>query len=544
MNDIVLAIVELLSGVGVFLIAFKVLSESIEKLASSGLKRLFNKTSKNRFIGVGIGALVTAIIQSSGATTIMIVGFVNAGVMNLFQATAMIMGANIGTTITAQIVALQSFDITAYIILFTFIGAFITMICKKDKSKTIGLLLAGFGLVFVALSIMSNSMSIFKESPYILELLQKVNNPFVLMIIGALLTAILQSSSAVTTIIISIVGAGISIGTTPNAVLFLILGTNIGTCVTALISSIGASVNAKRASLIHLLFNVFGSIIFAIVLLLWKNFMVDTLQKWFTSPATQIAMFHTLFNVISTLIFIGFISMFVKLSEIIIKNKKEEKKTTYLDERFIHTPSIAIDQSIKETVRLGEIAMEALDLAIINFIKKDTTKEDEIREKIADCEIINREIVSFLVKVSSQDITVQDEKTISALHYSLNDFIRESEIADNIIKYTKSVINCDIEFSDTVNKSIEELQVMLRKQFSNIKEVMLTSNYALIPKIKELEDSIDNMRSRLIDGHIKRLEEGICKPQSSGVFINLISNLERAGDHLDYIADVMSNTQG
>lgn len=544
MNDIVLAIVELLSGVGVFLIAFKVLSESIEKLASSGLKRLFNKTSKNRFIGVGIGALVTAIIQSSGATTIMIVGFVNAGVMNLFQATAMIMGANIGTTITAQIVALQSFDITAYIILFTFIGAFITMICKKDKSKTIGLLLAGFGLVFVALSIMSSSMSIFKESPYILELLQKVNNPFVLMIIGALLTALLQSSSAVTTIIISIVGAGISIGTTPNAVLFLILGTNIGTCVTALISSIGASVNAKRASLIHLLFNVFGSIIFAIVLLVWKNFMADTLQKWFTSPATQIAMFHTLFNVISTLIFIGFISMFVKLSEIIIKNKKEEKKTTYLDERFIHTPSIAIDQSIKETVRLGEIAMEALDIAIINFIKKDMTKEDEIREKIADCEIINREIVSFLVKVSSQDITVQDEKTISALHYSLNDFIREAEIADNIIKYTKSVINCDIEFSDTVNKSIEELQVMLRKQFRNIKEVMLTSNYTLIPQIKELEDSIDNMRSRLIDGHIKRLEEGICKPQSSGVFINLISNLERAGDHLDYIADVMSNTQG
>ncbi len=543
MNNIILAIVELLSGIGVFLLAFKVLSESIEKLASSGLKHLLNKTSKNRFIGVGIGALVTAIIQSSGATTIMIVGFVNAGVMDLFQATAMIMGANIGTTITAQIVALQSFDITAYIVIFTFIGIFMSMLCKKDKTKTIGLLLTGFGLVFVALSIMSNSMTIFKESPYIIELLQKVNNPFVLILIGTILTALLQSSSAVTTILISIVASGISIGTTPNAILFIILGTNIGTCVTALISSIGASVNAKRASLIHLLFNIFGSVLFIVVLLLWKNFMIDTLQKWFNSPATQIAMFHTFFNVISTILFIGFISVFVKLSKLIIKDKKEEKKTTYLDDRFINTPGIAIAQGIKETVRLGEIAMDALDLAINDFLKKSIDKEEKIREMISDIEIINREIVSFLVKVSSHDITQNDEKVISALHYSLNDFIREAEIADNVIKYTKLVIKNDIEFSETVNKSIEELKQMLKEQFKNIKSIMLNADYSIIMQVKSLEDKIDNMRSSLIDGHIKRLEEGVCKPQSSGVFINLISNLERAGDHLDYIADTMKATQ-
>lgn len=543
MNDIVLAIVELLSGVGVFLLAFKILSESIEKLASSGLKHLFNKTSKNRFIGVGIGALVTAIIQSSGATTIMIVGFVNAGVMDLFQATAMIMGANIGTTITAQIVALNSIDIVGYIVIFTFIGIFMTMICKKDKTKTLGLLLAGFGLVFVALSIMSSSMNIFKDSPFIIEILQTVDNPFLLILIGAILTALLQSSSAVTTIVISMVSAGISIGISPNAVLFVILGTNIGTCITALISSIGASVNAKRASLIHLLFNVFGSILFIVILLIWKNFMVDTLQQWFDSPATQIAMFHTLFNVISTVLFVGFINVFVKLSKLIIKDKKEEKKTTYLDDRFIHTPSIAINQGIKETVRLGEIAMNALDKSISNFIKKDLGEETSIRDMIADIEIINREIVTFLVKVSSQDVTESDEKVISALHYSLNDFIRLAEIADNMIKYTKNVINNDIEFSESVNKSIQELQEMLNNQFNNIKTIMLDSNYTIMPDVKELEEKIDNMRSSLINGHIKRLEEGICKPQSSGVFINLISNLERAGDHLDYIADIMQATQ-
>ena len=254
-------------------------------------------------------------------------------------------------------------------------------------------------------------------------------------------------------------------------------------------------------------------------------------------------MFHTLFNVISTLLFVGFINVFVKLSKVIIKDKKEEKKTTYIDDRFVHTPSIAINQGIKETVRLGEIAMNALDKSISDFIKKDINEESTIRDMIADIEIINREIVSFLVKVSSQEVTESDEKVISALHYSLNDFIRLAEIADNMIKYTKNVINNDIVFSESVNKSIQDLQQMLNNQFNNIKTIMLESDYSIMPEVKELEEKIDNMRSSLINGHIKRLEEGICKPQSSGVFINLISNLERAGDHLDYIADIMQTTQ-
>ena len=542
MNDIILAIIELLGGMGAFLLGFKVLSESIEKLASAGLKRLFNKTSKNRFIGVGIGALVTAIIQSSSATTVMIVGFVNAGVMNLFQATTMIMGANIGTTITAQIVALQSFDIVAYVAILAFIGIFMNMLGKKDRTKTIGLSLAGLGLVFISLEIMSGSMEAMKESDKVINLLQSVNNPFLLVLIGVGITAIVQSSSAVTTILISMVGAGITIGSDPNAVLFVVLGTNIGTCVTALISSIGASVNARRASLIHLLFNIFGSILFIIILLIWKDFMVDTLQKWFSSPTTQIAMFHTLFNVVSTILFIGFVNVFVKLSELIIKDKKEDKKTTYLDERFIHNPGIAINQAIKETVLLGEFAMNTLDLAITKFIEKSILSEEEIKQKISDIEIVNREIITFLVKVSSQDVTIEDEKTISALHHSLNDFIREAEIADNMVKYTRSAINNNIEFSDSVYESIKKLQGMLKEQFANIKKIMLYSDYSLIGKVKDLEDEIDNMRSSLINGHIKRLEEGTCKPQSSGIFINLISNLERAGDHLDYIADTMVNS--
>lgn len=538
-----MTIIQLLGGIGAFLLGFKILSENIEKLASAGLKRLFNKTSSNRFIGVGIGALVTAVIQSSSATTIMIVGFVNAGVMNLFQATAMIMGANIGTTITAQIVALQSFNVVEFAAILAFIGIFMDMLCKKDKTKTIGLSLAGLGLVFIALEAMAESMSEIKESPMIAEVLQSVNNPFLLLLLGALITGLVQSSSAVTGIIISMVGAGIVIGQEPNSVLFVILGTNIGTCVTALLSSIGASVNARRASLIHLMFNVFGSIIFMTVLLIWKDFMGDTLGRWFSEPTTQIAMFHTLFNVVSTCLFVCIIGVFVKLSQILIKDKKEEKKTTYLDERFMKTPGVAINQAMKETVRLGEIAMETLDLSITKFLERNTSSETAIRTKIEDIEILNREIVAFLVKASAEDVTVKDENTISALHHSLNDFIREAEIADNMLKYTHSVIDNAIEFSDSVNDSIKELQSLLKQQFENIKRIMLNSEYTLMDSVKDVEEKIDNMRNTLIDGHIKRLEEGKCKPQSSGVFINLISNIERAGDHLDYIADIMYNAK-
>ena len=349
--DYVYAFVQLLSGLGAFLIGFKILSENIEKLANSGLKKLFNKTSKNRFLGVLIGLVVTAIIQSSGTTTVMIVGFVNAGLMNLFQATAMIMGANIGTTITAQIVALNSFNIAKFLIVFCFIGIFGSMIVKSEKSKTIFLCLAGLGLVFLSLDLMVSSMNGFKDSETIRNLLSSISNPFVLFLIGIVFTALLQSSSALTTIIISMVTANLVIGNGGNSVLYIILGSNIGSCVTALLSSIGASTNAKRASFIHFFFNVTGSLIFIVLLLCIPSFMDNTFVKWFSQPGTQIAMFHTFFNVACTLIFLPFVNVFVKISEFVIKDKKEEKTTSLLDERFLKTPTIAINQAIKETLK-------------------------------------------------------------------------------------------------------------------------------------------------------------------------------------------------
>ena len=328
MNEHIVNIIMMLAACGGFLIGFKLLSDNMEKLAGNSLKRLFNKTSEKRLIGVGIGAVSTAVVQSSGVTTVMVVGFVNAGIMSLYQAATVIMGANIGTTVTAQIAALGSFDIAPIFISLLFIGVMMEMFFKDDKIKSIGFALAGLGLIFFGLEIMSDSMSVYKEMPAVKDFLGNMNNPFVLLLFGIVFTALLQSSSAVTTVIIGMASVGLYIGGTAgtNSVLFVILGSNIGSCVTALISSIGTSVNARRASIIHLLFNVTGALLFMVMLLLWKDFYKVTFVSWFPEPSTQIAMFHTFFNIFCTLLFLPFTNLLVKLSEKIIAEKKQTEK--------------------------------------------------------------------------------------------------------------------------------------------------------------------------------------------------------------------------
>lgn len=537
MMEYIYAFLALLGGLGALLIGFKLLSDNIEKLANSGLRKLFNKTVDNPFVGVGIGALVTAVIQSSSATTVMIVGFVNAGIITLYQATALIMGANIGTTITAQIAALNSFDIAKFAIALTAVGAFMEMLLKKDKLKSIGLALCGLGLVFLGLAEMSSSMTIFRNSQAIVNILAYVDNPILLVLIGVGFTALIQSSSAVTTIVISMVSAGLIIGSGGNSALFVILGSNIGTCITALLSSINGNTNAKRASLIHLMFNTFGTVIFVLALMIWKSFSTDILETLFQHPGTQIAMFHTLFNIINTIVFLPFIKVFVKISELLIKDKKEKnQKITFMDERLLATPAVALSQLMKETVRLGDIAVESLNIAIDGFIKKDYDYAAKAHPLIEDVEILNKEIISYLVTVASCDLTIKEEKIISNLHHSLGDFIRLGEIADNIVRYTQIEIENDLIFSDSVFTSLNIMKDKLNELYNMTKEAFLNLDASKLEEIGQVEDEIDTLRTNLINDHIKRLEEGNCKPQSSGIYINLISNLERAGDHIHYIA--------
>ena len=533
-GEILLVLVALLAGVGVFLAGVHFLSDNIEQLANAKIRDLFKKTANNRLVNIGIGAATTAIIQSSGVTTVLIVGFVNVGMMSLFQATSMIMGANIGTTITAHIASLQEFDFTEYVKLLTFVGIMMTMIRKKDNVKSIGFILAGLGMIFIGLDLMKSSMMKIEDT---LEMIFRiVDNPFLLLLIGIVVTALAQSSSATTSIIITMAAAGVSIGDGGNSVLYMILGTNIGSCVTAVMSSFGTNANAKRASLIHLLFNTFGSVIFFIVLLSWKDFNVVTFVRWFPgAEAVQIAMFHTFFNCICTLIFFPFTGVFVKIATLLIKDKEKVEVACSLDDRMLSNPALAIDQSNLEAIKLADISMDAFLSSYDAFLNKNLSKIDEVHKKIDKANALNKCITDYVIKISAKTVG-ENEKFISDLYNNLGDIMRIAEIADNFAKYTKRQIDDNLSFSPEILDKVTVMVNKVNELFNLTKELFVNKNKALIEEIDNIEESIDNMRKALIDEHIERLNSGKCKPENSSIFINMVSNLERLGDHLTYIA--------
>ena len=542
--DVFYAVIKILAGCGAFLLGFKLLSDNMEKIAGNRLKALFNKTSEKKLVGVGMGAVTTAVVQSSSITTVMVVGFVNAGIMTLNQATAVIMGANIGTTITAQIVALQSFDVETLFMSLIFIGVFMEMFSKSDKIKSCGLAFAGLGLVFMGLSVMSDTMKVYTDAnPSIHAMLEKVTNPFLLLGIGIGLTALVQSSSAVTTIVITMAAQGLIIGGGGNSALYIILGSNIGTCVTALISSVGANANARRASLIHLMFNVFGAVIFMILLLCWPTFQQNTFEKWFPYPSTQLAMFHTLFNCVCTILFLPFTKVLVKVATILIpdKKKKVEGETTFMDKRFLSTPALAINQLTKETFRMADMAMETLQTAFNGFIKRDITAVEKVVSENEEISRLSEQISDYLVQVSASGISLSDEKLVSALHNDVGDIVRIAELADNLTKYTRKEVSDNLVFSAGVGENISSMYDLLRKQYELVKKIALEKDYSLMSESDKLEDDVDNMRRDLIADHIARMSRGECRPENNTVFINLVSNLERIGDHLSYIAHSTDN---
>ena len=555
---IVETILFMLAAIGTLLIGFEMLSNNITKLFHTQLKKLFNKTSKNAIVGVLIGAAATAIVQSSGATTIMIVGFVNTGIINLFQATSLIMGANIGTTITAQIASLSgmSFDFGAFAVGLTGIGALLAMFTKKERVKTICNLLAGFGLLFLGLECMSLAIgNEFEGTQVVKETIKNILSnefiststlaPFLLFLLGIVLTGITQSSSLITSIVISFVANGIFIGAGSDAtalnnnVLFLILGSNIGSCVTAMISSMGAGANAKRASAIHLMFNIAGSVIFAIFLLIWQDFMTDTFASWFSSPASQIAMFHTFFNVTCTLIFLPFINIFVKVAEILVKNKEEKTgvvSLSFIDERLLPTPSIAVHQVRRELELMYNKALKTLNKAIDGFINKKVEVREEVDKENEELEILNKQVIEFMVKLTSQQLVLEDESVLSTFHRTLNDILRIGEIAENICKYTKQQVNNNLEFSPAVMLHIGQMKDKINELFLKTDEIFMSKNIYKLPEADAIEDTIDLMRKQMIDDHMDRLNKKECSPQNSGVYVNLVNNLERAADHMIYIA--------
>lgn len=563
--DIAAAIFELLAGLGAFLIGVKMLSDNMEKLATGKMRTLFHRASGKtelpeaatrkekvraklkewsaNLAGVGIGTATTAVIQSSSLTTVMVVGLVNAGVMTLTQATTITMGANIGTTITAQIAALSAFDFAVFAMGLTGIGILVAYATKKEKVQTVCYALAGLGLVFVGLDVMDASMDFFQESQVIVDLFASITNPFLLFFLGIAITAIIQSSSALTVILIAMAESGILIGGGGNAVLYVVLGTNIGTCVTALLSSIGTNINAKRAAVIHLLFNVIGSIIFFIIMVCWPEMNANTFEAWFPdNPGTQIAMFHTFFNVISTILFLPFTNGLVKLSEILVRPRKKADESgengvpSRLDKRLLSTPALAVDGATEEAAAALAKAVGSLKTAVDGFVTQDTAKTETVvkaNEEVDEC--LGR-IDSYLVQVSAYDSTLDTEKRIAALHSCLGDIHRVGELAQNVTKYTRRTEKDSLYFSPKVKDDINDMYALLEKMSAKAGEILTSGSTDGLAEIDAIENEIDARRKRLIKEHVQRLGSGECRPESSSVFVNLVCNLERVGDHLNYIA--------
>lgn len=538
--DTASSIILLLVGLGVFLLGFKFLGDSIEKLSASKLRALFNRAAGNRFAGVGVGALATAIVQSSSVTTVMVVGFVNAGVMTLTQAAAVIMGANIGTTITGWLVWLNQFNVMMYAMLLTLIGLILTMVTKNNKVNTAGSLVASLGLVFVGLEIMSGSMAGVANEPFVEQALTSVTNPLLLLLIGVAVTGIVQSSSAVTSVLIVMAQNGLLIGGGGNGILFVILGTNIGTCVTAVLSSIGANTNAKRACLYHLLFNVIGSIIFLVVFWIWDGFYDDVLMAMFNNHTTCITFFHTMFNVICTCLYLPFIKYLVKLTEIIIPDRKKNRKNKagegFMDKRLLVTPSLALGQLLKQTTYTAGIAVKCLNNAVAGFIAKDDSKLDDMLKDVQKVNDLSQEITGYLLEISAKDISLSDEKLVNVLHRDNSDIVRIADIAENIVGYTHKAIDETLVFSDVVKRDLNKLMKLLNEQYELVVDIVENNNIVKIKQSDELEQEIDASKKRLLDEHIERMARGECNAENNSLFVSLISNLERVGDHLSMMA--------
>ena len=556
--QIVYSLFYLLGGITVFMIGMDILGSNLEKAAGSKMRHLIGKATKNKFLGIGTGTVITAIIQSSSATTVMVVGFVNIGLMTLIQATSIIMGANIGTTITAFISALSmggfEFDVTATFSLIAFIGLLMTLFSKEEKNKRIGFILAGLGMIFVGLYTMSFTVSSLTETPgevrdAIINMFSAIGNGKttltweipVLFLLGLALTGIMQSSSAVTAIVITLAsGDLISL----HMAIFIVLGTNIGTCFTAVISSIGTSVNARRAACIHLCFNIIGCVIFMIPTIIWGSDIARLLESWMPGNVTwQIAIFHLFFNFTTTLILMWFIPQLVKLSTLLVHEKKGEHKESSedsderLDKRLLKTPAIAVGQARQEIVKMGKLAYRNYKLAIEMLLSYDTSKKSEFAENEKHIDALNKYITQFLVKLSSEEISGIDETKVSSFYHVTSDIERIGDYAENIVEYADEMIKTGTKFSDHAVAEINEMDEYIDELYRNVEMAFANHNLSYAQNIDAAENSVDVMCDKMKEAHIRRTNEGRCSPEAGSVYLQLAVNMERIGDHMNNIGN-------
>ncbi|MBE5747343.1 MAG: Na/Pi cotransporter family protein [Clostridiales bacterium] len=537
------AVLLLLAGVGVFIAGMNMLGDGLEKSAGGGLKRLLGKISGNRFAGVGVGAGATAIIQSSSATSVMVIGFVNAGIMTLFQATAIIMGANIGTTITGILVSLKSLPIADFAMVLAFIGVMM-MFIKKDKAKQIGGILCGFGLIFVGLDLMGSSLKKCDAlNDFFKDLFTKIDFPLLLILCGALFTALIQSSSAATGIFISMVGSG---ALSLDVALFLVLGSNIGTCITAVLACMGAGVNAKRTALIHLSFNVIGTVIFTALLWPLRAYAVQWLTQIPGGEEMQLAWFHVIFNVSTTLLLLPFIKQLVAMATKIIPERKAEednRRLKYVDERLLTTPPVAIMQVKKEVEYMADLAKANLEKSFEANFGVAKEYESEIAERESTINFTNKTLTRFLIKLSPL-VDNQNEKRIGAYFHVLNDLERIGDHAENFGEIASEMQEKGLAFSSVAVEELKTMQEKVLRMFAIATEVFDGRNAEKLTELTALENEVDALKRELTANHYKRLADGECKIEHSPYFSSTVAGLERVADHLVNVGYSILNPTG
>ena len=532
----------LLAGLGCMMFGMQVLSDNLTKASGKKLRNALSRLTSNKFKGIFIGATVSAVIHSSAATTVMVVGLVNSGILSLVQATSIIMGANIGTTVTGLMLSLQSLPITQFFAALSFAGIIMTLISKKPFVRVVANILIGFGMLFVGMAVMNTSMSGIANLPSVSGVFAKITNPVLLLLLGAVFTAIMQSSTTMTAILLVLATSGLI---NLHSAIYIVLGMNLGTCATSIIASIGANTNSVRAAMTHLFFNVVGTLIFFCLL------FITPLRHWLLNRvlfgenvekiAYSIAIFHVIFNLFTTAILLPFINLIVKFISKVIpekkpKNEDEQMRLHYLDERFLATSSIAVGECKREICYMAERAYKNFTLSVDCILKVDLSPKEDFDRRERKINFMNKEIAKYLVKLSSSSISAEDEQVIATYYHAITDLERIGDYAENIMEYTQRLSDDGSKFSPA---AIEEIKAM----YNNISSLYTTSIQAFntqdlnaLMQAEIYEEMIDEAKSKLSAAHIQRLEDKECTVENGTVFLALLNDLERIADHIFNVA--------
>ena len=530
-------ILSMAGGLGLFLFGIRTMGDGLENAAGAKLKRMLEVLTGNRFLAVLVGFVVTAIIQSSTATTVMVVGFVNAGMMTLAQAVGVIMGANIGTTVTSLLIALNFSSVAAASVL---VGVILMLASKKTLVKNLGSIFTGFGLLFLGIDLMSDSMAPLRESAGFMNFIVTVSEsplrPLFGIILGIVMTAVLQSSSASVGVLQTLAMQGL---VPLKFSVFVLFGQNIGTCLTALFSTVGAKKNSKRAAVIHLLFNLIGTGIFILIALLTPY--VEWIEKLSPDPMAQIAISHIVFNIVSTVIMFPFAKVLVKLSCLLVPGKDDsesEMHCKFIDDRLLNTPPFAVMQVSKEVARMAKLARENFETSAHALINRSDKDLDKVMENEEIINYLNHHITSYLVKLNALDITDSDSDYIARVFHAINDIERVGDHAINLAEAAQHNIGEGLKFSDPAREELNQLcgsvVTLLERSMAAFDNQSLSDNEA--KELSDLEEHIDDLTLECQDSHIFRLNRKECNTEAGMLYLNTITDFERVGDHAINIA--------